>query len=82
VSMFSMVSSTPEILSSISCVLLLMLVSVVPVVFPRFSVSRSSSVYDFFIASISIFRSCTVLFISFTYLTVFSWVCLRDMFSL
>jgi hypothetical protein len=50
--MFSMESSAPEILSSISCILLLMLTSMVPDFFPRISTSRVVSLWIFFIVSI------------------------------
>jgi hypothetical protein len=54
VTMFSMESSAPEILSSISCILLLMLTSMVPDFYPRIFISRVVSLWVFFIVSTSI----------------------------
>jgi hypothetical protein len=72
VPMFSMESSAPEILSSISCILLLMLASMVPDFYPRVSISSFASLWVFFTVSTSIFRSWMVLFNSITSLVVFS----------
>jgi hypothetical protein len=58
VPIFSMESSAPEILSSISCILLLMLASMVPHFFCRVSIFSVASLWDFFIVSTSLFRSC------------------------
>jgi hypothetical protein len=72
--MFPMESSAPETLSSISCILLLM----VPDFFPSISISSVVSLWVFFIVSTSIFRSWTVLFNSITCLVMFSCSSLRD----
>jgi hypothetical protein len=48
-----------------------------PDLFPRFSNSRVVSFFDFFIVSVSTFRSWMFVFISFTCLTVFSYNSLR-----
>jgi hypothetical protein len=45
--------------------------SIVPVLLPRFSISRITYAYVLFIASISIFRSWTIVLISFEYLFAF-----------
>ncbi|SGA30083.1 Uncharacterised protein [Chlamydia abortus] len=77
-----MESSAPEILSSISCILLLMLASMVPDLFPRVSISSVASLWVFFIVSTSPFSSSMVLFISITCLAVFSCFSLRACNSL
>ena len=56
VSISTMESSMPEILSSISYILMVMLSSVTLDRFPRFSTSRFASIGNFFV-SIFIFRS-------------------------
>ena len=72
VPMFCMEFSPLEILSSISCILLLMLSPMVPDFFPRVYISRVVSLWVFFIVSTFLFRSWMVLFNSITCLVVFS----------
>jgi hypothetical protein len=72
-----MESSAPEILSSISCILLLLLASMVPDFFPRVSHSSVDPLWVFLIVSTSLFRYSMVLFISITCLDVLSCFSLR-----
>ena len=74
---FSMESSAPEIVSSISYILLLMLSSMGPDFFPRFSISRVVPLWLFFVVSTSLCRSWMGLFKSITCLVVFSCSSLR-----
>ena len=76
--MFSMEFSAPEILSSISCILLLMLKIYGPDFSPKICISRVVFLCDFFIVFTSIFRSWMVLFNSFSCLLVFSFNSLKD----
>ena len=78
VSMFSMESSAPGSLPSISCILFLMLASMVPDFFLRVSIYRVVSLWVSFIISTSIFRSWMDLFNSITSLVVFPCNSLRD----
>ena len=74
---FCIVSSTLEILSSISYILLMMLVCVISVLLSSFLISRIPSICVFFIASISIFRPWLLL-IFLTCLIVFPSIYLKD----
>jgi hypothetical protein len=77
-----MESSASESLSSFSCILMLMLVSMVPDFFPTFSISSVVSLWVFFIVSSYFFRSSMVLFNSITCLFVFSCFSSRTCHSL
>jgi hypothetical protein len=57
--------SMSEILSSISCILLLRLASEVPVLVPKLFISIFTSSWVFFLYSISTFISSSIFFISF-----------------
>ena len=76
VSMFSMESSVPGSLPSISSIVV-MLASNVPYFFPRVSIYRVVSLWVFFIVSTSLFRSWMVLFSSISCLALFSCNSLR-----
>jgi hypothetical protein len=78
VPMFSMESSATEILSSISCILLLMLASMVPDIFPRVSLSRVVSLWVFFIVSTSLLDLGWFYFNSITCLVLFFCNSLRE----
>jgi hypothetical protein len=72
VSVSSKVSSIPEILSSVSCILLVILTSVILHFLFRFFHVQDFSICIFFGVSTSTFRSWTALFNSFTCLIVLS----------
>jgi len=75
-----MVSSAPEIISSITCILFVILASMTSDLFPRFYISRVVSLCDYFIVSISICRSWMVLLNFFICLVVFCCISLRDFY--
>jgi hypothetical protein len=71
-----------EILSSSSCILLVMLASIVTDLFPKLSISGVASFYVLFIVSLPIFRSLNIFFNYFSCLILFSCISLRDLFTL
>jgi hypothetical protein len=74
-----MVSFIPEILYAISCILLMVLSSVAPVIFPTFSISRVASICDFFL--LFLFPLWVLdCFVQFFHLFVFFCISLRDIF--
>jgi hypothetical protein len=78
VSISPTISFIPEILSSFSCTLLVIITSAIPYLFPRFSISRSASICIFFIVFISTFRSWIALFNPFTCLPVLSCIEIQE----
>jgi hypothetical protein len=58
--MFSLEYSACRILSSMSCILLVILTSISPDFFPRISILRIISLCDYFIVSTPIFKSWMV----------------------
>jgi hypothetical protein len=76
-----MVLSTSEILFSIFCILLMMLASVTPDLFLSFYISKVAIFCDYFIVSISVFRSWMFLLNFFTCLPVLSCSSLRKLFK-
>jgi len=77
-SMFLMVYCAPETLYSFSCVLLVILASMSPDLFPRFSISRVVILCAFFIVSLYSLKYPGWAFQSFFFLVVFSCNSLRD----
>lgn len=77
-SISSIISSTPEILCSVSPILLVILVSIAPVHLSDFSVYKISSVWVLIFVSISIFQVLALNI--FLQLLVCSWLSLSDLF--
>lgn len=77
-SISSSLFSEPVVLSSISCILFVMLASAVPDYLPRFSISKIQSFCVFYIVTI-IFQVLSVLVFSFISLFGFSWLTLLSL---